>query len=109
VVDLAPPLKLTTDDGSKLLPFTVKVKPLLPINTELGEMLVVIGTAAIATKGRAPDTIKPVAKAAAAKRIFFIFIGFILDLWCNKALLPIELLTKNLQFYPQTLLRNRPI
>ncbi len=43
MVDLLSPLKVTTELGIKLLPFTVMVKPLLPTGIELGEILLMLG------------------------------------------------------------------
>lgn len=59
VVDLAEPLKFTTEDGVKLEPFTAKVKLELPTTADCGDMLVVDGTALKTTKTMALDVPPP--------------------------------------------------
>lgn len=47
---LAPPSKLTTEEETKLAPFTVKVNPKAPTVLEVGEISVVVGIGLLTVK-----------------------------------------------------------
>lgn len=66
--------------GTKLLPWTIRVKPAVPAATDDGTTLLTKGTglSARAAKGIMAASAKPVAKTA-IDRIFLVFIGFLFN------------------------------
>jgi hypothetical protein len=59
VVVVAVPLKFTTEDGTKLVPFTVSVKAAVPAVALVGEIEVMVGTGLLTANGEAPDVPPP--------------------------------------------------
>jgi hypothetical protein len=59
VVVLAVPLKFTTEEATKLVPFTVRVKAAPPTDALVGESEVMVGTGLLTANGELPDVPPP--------------------------------------------------